>query len=60
MNDLVSKSLLPAGLQDLLPPEAAQESLLSSELLNEIYSHGYLRVKPPFLEFENSLLKDLK
>ncbi len=56
MKHSLSKSLLPAGLQDLLPPEAATESYLGITLLDTFKSYGYERVKPPFIEFEDSLL----
>ncbi len=56
MNDLTNKALLPAGLQDLLPPDAAREAELGARLLACFHSHGYERVKPPFIEFEDSLL----
>ena len=36
MNDAVNKALLPAGLGDLLPPEAEQEAaLLESPLIGQ-------------------------
>jgi len=47
---------LPAGLQDVLPPEAAQEAAITEQLVATLASHGYERVKPPLLEFEDSLL----
>ena len=56
MNDIENKDLLPAGLQDLLSPEAAREAELGARLLSSFHSHGYERVKPPFIEFEDSLL----
>ena len=56
MNDTASKALLPEGLQDLLPPDAAREAALGARLLACFHSHGYERVKPPFIEFEDSLL----
>jgi ATP phosphoribosyltransferase regulatory subunit len=56
MNDVASKALLPAGLQDLLPPDAAREAELGASLLASFRAHGYERVKPPFIEFEDSLL----
>lgn len=50
------RALLPAGLRDLLPPEAETEAA-SVEALMEVFAvHGYQRVKPPLLEFEDSLL----
>jgi ATP phosphoribosyltransferase regulatory subunit len=56
MNDTASKALLPEGLQDLLPPDAAREAALGARLLACFHSHGYERVKPPIIEFEDSLL----
>jgi len=51
-----SLSLLPAGLRDLLPPEAEAEAALVENLMQVFGSHGYERVAPPMLEFEDSLL----
>lgn len=49
-------ALLPAGLRDLLPPEAETEAASVEALMATFASHGYQRVKPPLLEFEDSLL----
>jgi ATP phosphoribosyltransferase regulatory subunit len=49
-------ALLPAGLVDLLPPEAEREALLVEAIMAAFAAHGYERVKPPLLEFEDSLL----
>jgi ATP phosphoribosyltransferase regulatory subunit len=49
-------ALLPAGLRDLLPPEAETEAEAVACLMGVFDSHGYRRVKPPLLEFEDSLL----
>src|SRR5215475_2666255 len=49
-------ALLPAGLHDLLPPEAETEAASVEALLEVFAAHGYQRVKPPLLEFEDSLL----
>jgi ATP phosphoribosyltransferase regulatory subunit len=55
-DDPPNPALLPAGLTDVLPPEAEREAMLV-EVLAEIFArHGYERVKPPLLEFEDSLL----
>ncbi len=51
-----SPALLPAGLVDLLPPEAEREALLVEAIMAVFAAHGYERVKPPLLEFEDSLL----
>jgi ATP phosphoribosyltransferase regulatory subunit len=49
-------ALLPAGLRDLLPPEAETEASAVEALMTVFAAHGYQRVKPPLLEFEDSLL----
>ena len=48
-------ALLPAGLRDLLPPDAETEAAAVEALLAVFASHGYERVKPPLLEFEDTL-----
>lgn len=49
-------ALLPPGMRDLLPPEAETEASAVGALMASFGSHGYQRVKPPLLEFEDSLL----
>ena len=49
-------ALLPAGLRDLLPPDAETEAAAVEALMDVFAAHGYQRVKPPLLEFEDSLL----
>jgi ATP phosphoribosyltransferase regulatory subunit len=49
-------ALLPAGLRDLLPPDAEAEAAAVQGLMDAFAAHGYQRVKPPLLEFEDSLL----
>lgn len=58
MNDAQTPSpgLLPAGLMDLLPPEAEREAALVEALMESFARHGYERVKPPLIEFEEGLL----
>jgi ATP phosphoribosyltransferase regulatory subunit len=56
MNDAPHPALLPAGLYDLLPPEAEIEAAVTSQLIGVLASHGYERVKPPLVEFEETLL----
>lgn len=48
--------LLPAGLRDVLPPRADWEAQASEQLLSSFAAHGYARVKPPLIEFEETLL----
>jgi len=56
MSDPAPLALLPAGLVDLLPPEAEQEAWLAEALVEAFALHGYERVTPPLLEFEEGLL----
>jgi ATP phosphoribosyltransferase regulatory subunit len=58
MNDDLppNPALLPAGLRDLLPPDAETEASAVEALMTVFAAHGYQRVKPPLLEFEDSLL----
>src|SRR5690349_11437763 len=56
MNDAPPQALLPAGLYDLLPPEAEIEAAVTGRLIGVLASHGYERVKPPIVEFEETLL----
>jgi ATP phosphoribosyltransferase regulatory subunit len=49
-------ALLPAGLRDLLPPDAEIEAAAIEAMLACFAGHGYQRVKPPLVEFEQSLL----
>ena len=56
MKEPLRHALLPAGLPDVLPPEAVHEAVLVGRLMKAFAGHGYLRVKPPLVEFEDSLL----
>lgn len=51
-------ALLPNGLSDLLSPQAENESRTIHLFMGEFAKFGYLRVKPPLVEFEESLLGD--
>jgi ATP phosphoribosyltransferase regulatory subunit len=56
MNDFARRALLPAGFADLLPPEAGLEAATVERLMALFGAQGYVRVKPPLVEFEESLL----
>src|SRR6202048_221019 len=56
MNEPLHPALLPLGLRDLLPPDAAAEAAVAVRMMAVLESHGYQRVKPPLVEFEESLL----
>lgn len=43
-------------MNDILPPEAAFETAIVNRLLAAFRGHGYAQVKPPLVEFEQSLL----
>src|ERR1700760_2110239 len=55
-NDNDHRGLLPAGLADLLPPDAAREADAIDVAIKRFAAFGYDRVKPPMVEFEESLL----
>lgn len=54
MSDIAA-GLLPEGLRDRLPPQAEAAETLMRGLLDHVASHGYDRVQPPLVEFEESL-----
>jgi ATP phosphoribosyltransferase regulatory subunit len=56
MNDNTNKALLPPGMNDMLPPDAAFEADTIARLLSYFAHYGYERIKPPLIEFEDSLL----
>lgn len=53
---LPSNFLLPNGLKDLLMPEAEQEASIINHLLSSFAQFGFQQIKPPLVEFEESLL----
>ena len=55
MNDAPHPALLPTGMHDLLPPEAEVEAQVVARLMTTLAAHGYERVKPPLVEFEETL-----
>ena len=55
--DPAKTALLPAGFRDILAPNAANEARLIDRMMSTAIGHGYLRVKPPLIEFETSLLQ---
>jgi ATP phosphoribosyltransferase regulatory subunit len=56
MTEMLHPALLPQGLRDLLPPDAAIEAEIVGRQMAVLASHGYERVKPPMVEFEDNLL----
>lgn len=55
----MSNNLLPNGLTDLLPDIAEKEADAIHSLMMFFKSEGYARVKPPLIEFEDTLLDGL-
>lgn len=49
-------NLLPAGFYDILSPDAQSEADATQTLLSGFAEHGYGRVAPPMMEFEETLL----
>ena len=47
--------LLPAHIEDILPPEAQRVESLRRRLLEQFRTHGYQVVMPPLLEYVDSL-----
>ncbi|HET8726202.1 MAG TPA: ATP phosphoribosyltransferase regulatory subunit [Alphaproteobacteria bacterium] len=63
MNDRVAdqptqlhRALLPQGFHDVLSPDAAHEAAVVERLVALMAGQGYDRVKPPLVEFEETLL----
>lgn len=56
MNEFTYKDLLPAGMCDVLPPDAEIEAAATEQIVAFFSSFSYERVKPPLIEFEESLL----
>lgn len=56
MNDAPpNPGLLPAGLSDLLPPDGETAAHAVAAIMAVFAAHGYARVQPPLLEFEETL-----
>ncbi|MCZ8172192.1 MAG: ATP phosphoribosyltransferase regulatory subunit [Brevundimonas sp.] len=49
------RDLLPEGLEDRLPCDAAAAARVTRAVLDVLDSHGYDRVQPPTIEFEKSM-----
>lgn len=48
--------ILPEGIDELVPPQAAQLEIIRRNLLDLYHTWGYDLVMPPFIEFLDSLL----
>ena len=56
----MTNGLLPEGLRDRLPPYAGAAQNVLRTVLDYVLSHGYRRVQPPLVEFEEELAGRLK
>ncbi len=56
MKEKTDKALLPAGMSDVLAPDAQFEASVLDRLMMWFAGHGYDRVDPPLIEFEDGLL----
>ncbi|MBK5942974.1 MAG: ATP phosphoribosyltransferase regulatory subunit [Halorhodospira halophila] len=54
--DRKARWMLPDGVDELLPPEAAQAEALRRRLLDLFDSWGYELIMPPFIEYLEALL----
>ncbi len=52
---MIPPGLLPEGLRDRLPPQAEALASLVRSLTGSFAAHGYERVQPPLVEYEESL-----
>ncbi len=59
VSEPLENALLPAGITDELPPHAAAEMAALEKVMTALTAHGYERVKPPLVEFEESLMAGL-
>ena len=49
-------TLLPAGFSDKIFPKSQRNSLIIENIVNFFLNYGYLRISPPLIEFEETLL----
>jgi len=54
----IERGLLPAGLSDVLYPNAHLQSKTIENLINVFSKYGYYRVKPPLVEYEDTLISN--
>jgi len=55
MTSDIAAGLLPEGLRDRLPPQAEAAATLLRGLIDHVAAHGYERVQPPLVEYEDGL-----
>jgi len=52
------KTLLPAGFSDMLYPKSENQNIIVEKILNYFANFNYKRVKPPLIEFEDTLFAE--
>lgn len=52
---MIAPGLIPEGLRDRLPPQAEAAAALVNSLAASFAAHGYERIQPPLIEYEESL-----
>ena len=57
-NSFIEKGLLPAGLSDIIYPYAELQSKTIESLIDVFSKFGYSRVKPPLVEYEDTLISN--
>lgn len=53
-----NKALLPAGFSDILYPKSQKQFVIVEKILEFFSNYSYLRVSPPLVEFEETLLSE--
>ena len=53
-----NKALLPAGFSDKLYPKSQKQFIIVEKILEFFSNYSYLRVSPPLIEFEETLLSE--
>lgn len=51
----IPPDLLPEGFRDTLPPDAASAARVTRAMLDVLASHGYARIAPSMVEFEETM-----
>ena len=51
----IPSDLLPEGFRDRLPPQAESAARVTRAMLDVLASHGYIRVAPSMVEFEETM-----
>ena len=58
VNSSNDNGLLPAGLGDILHPKAELQAKIIEKLIDVFSKFGYSRVKPPLVEYEDTLISN--